>query len=488
MSATQDRTPSPTGPVSPAEVARVKQKAATLSVIASVVLTLAKFGAALVSGSLALMTDALQGLIDIGSTLFTWFAVRAADRPADDEHHYGHGKFEALAALLETAILFGLSGAILWEAANRLWSGAEPHVAVTPLVVGVLLFSLMVDATRWRTLSTVAKETRSEALSAEALHFATDFVGTALVLVGLVLARMGVPLADSATALALAIFMIVTAFRLGRRTLDTLIDAAPKGLAERLREAAANVPGVVDIEWLKLRPAGGVVQGEIGIQVSRTLPLDRVTAIKDDLLRALLAAEPDVALTVTANPVQVDDETVLERVLLIALKLKVPVHHVSVHMIGERLAVSLDMEVDALLPLGDAHEIASRLENAIRAEFGGETEVDTHIEPMETGQPSGHNAPWEVVEAIGKAIAQEAARLAETGGPIRDIHSVRVRETRNGLVVNYHCRADGALDVAAVHMAVDKIERRVREARPDVCRLVSHAEPAVTAGSPYALP
>jgi divalent metal cation (Fe/Co/Zn/Cd) transporter len=94
-----------------------------------------------------------------------------------------------------------------------------------------------------------------------------------------------------------------------------------------------------------------------------------------------------------------------------------------------------------------------------------------------------------VVEAIGKAIAQEAARLAEAGGPIRDVHSVRVRETRNGLVVNYHCRADAALDVAAVHLAVDKIERKVREARPDVCRLVSHAEPAVSLSEkPYALP
>jgi cation diffusion facilitator family transporter len=488
MSETQDRTPNPTVPVSPAEVSRVKQKAATFSVIASIVLTLAKFGAAILSGSLALMTDALQGLIDIGSTMFTWFAVRAADKPADDEHHYGHGKFEALAALLETAILFGLSGAILWEAANRLWSGSEPHVAVTPLVIGVLLFSLMVDATRWRTLTMVAKETRSEALAAEALHFATDFVGTALVLLGLILTRMGVPMADSATALALAVFMIATAVKLGRRTVDTLIDAAPKGVAERLRDAAQSVAGVVNVEWLRLRPAGGVIQGEIGIQVSRTLPLDRVSAIKDDLLRALAVVEPDSALTVTANPVQVDDETALERVLLIALKMKVPVHHVSVHTIGERLAVSLDMEVDAVLPLGEAHEIATRLENAIRAEFGGETEVDTHIEPMETGQPSGHNAPWEVVEAIGKAIAQEAARMAETGGPIRDIHSVRVRETRNGLVVNYHCRADAALDVAAVHRAVDKIERKVREARPDVCRLVSHAEPAITTDKPYALP
>src|SRR5690606_22480182 len=144
--------------------------------------------------------------------------------------------------------------------------------------------------------------------------------------------------------------------------------------------------------------------------------------------------------------------------------MKIPVHHVTVHTIGERLSVSLDMEVDSTLPLGEAHDIASRLEAAIRAEFGGETEVETHIEPMEIGQPAGHNAAWEVVEDIGKALSPEAAHV---GGPIRDIHSVRVRETRNGLVVNYHCRVDPALDVLAVHSAVDAIERAVRLARPN---------------------
>ncbi len=163
--------------------------------------------------------------------------------------------------------------------------------------------------------------------------------------------------------------------------------------------------------------------------------------------------------------------------LLIALKPKIPIHPATVHSIGDKLSVSLDMEVDQTLSLGEAHEIATRLENAIRAEFGGETEVETHIEPMETGQPAGHNAAWETVEDIGKALAGETARLA---GPIHDIHSVRVRQTAKGLVVNYHCRVDPALDVAAVHAAVDAIERAVRIARPQVYRLVSHAEPAVS--------
>lgn len=463
----------------PAQIAQIKQRAAILSVMATILLTAAKIVGALISGSLALLTDALQGLVDVGSTLFTWFAVRASDKPADEQHHYGHGKVEALAALVETAILFTLAGAILWEAGNRLWHGLIEHVAVTPLVIGVMLLSMTVDAIRWRSLTRVARETGSEALAGEATHFSADFIGSALVLLGLVGVWYGIERADTVAAFAIAAYTAYSAYRLARRTLDTLMDAAPEGVGEKLREVARAVPGVVGINWLRVRPAGGRIHGEIGISVSRTLPLERVTAIKAQLGAALTAAEPDSEITITADPVQVDDETVLERVLLIALKLKIPVHHVTVHSIGEKLSVSLDMEVDQSLPLGEAHEIATRLESAIRAEFGGETEVETHIEPMETGQPAGHNAAWETVEDIGKALAGEAAKLA---GPIHDIHSVRVRQTAKGLVVNYHCRVDPALDVATVHGAVDAIERAVRLARPQVCRLVSHAEPAVPAG------
>ncbi|WP_298922616.1 cation diffusion facilitator family transporter, partial [uncultured Bosea sp.] len=338
MTTTQDGpATAPPERATPAQIAHIKQRAAILSVMATILLTAAKIVGALLSGSLALLTDALQGLVDVGSTLFTWFAVRASDKPADDEHHYGHGKVEALAALVETAILFTLAGAILWEAGNRLWNNIIEHVAVTPIVIGVMLLSMTVDAIRWRSLTKVAQETGSEALAGEATHFSADFIGSALVLLGLIGVWYGVERADTLAAFAIAAYTAFSAYRLARRTLDTLMDAAPEGVSERLHEAARMVPGVVGINWLRVRPAGGRVHGEIGISVSRTLPLERVTAIKAELAAALMLTEPSAEITITADPVQVDDETALERVLLIALKLKIPVHHVTVHSIGDKL-------------------------------------------------------------------------------------------------------------------------------------------------------
>src|SRR5215469_18000633 len=100
-----------------------KQQVALSSVAASAGLTLAKGVVGLSTGSLAILSEAAHSLIDFAATLMTYFAVRIADKPADAEHHYGHGKVENVAALAETALLFVLSGVVAWEAVQRLFGG-----------------------------------------------------------------------------------------------------------------------------------------------------------------------------------------------------------------------------------------------------------------------------------------------------------------------------------------------------------------------------
>jgi cation diffusion facilitator family transporter len=456
-----------------ARVARLKERAAMVSVIASIVLTLGKALAAYLSGSLALLSEAAHGLIDIAATLTTWFAIRAADKPADDEHHYGHGKIESVAALAECALLFALAGAVAWEAGTRLWSGAHPTIEVTPIVIGVLVIAILIDATRWRALHIIARATFSEALAADALHFASDLVSTVLTLFGLVMVLAGFKHGDTVAALGVALFITSAATKLAIRTIGTLVDTAPKGMRERLEEAALKVPGVASVEWLRLRPGGGRTHGEIGVKVSRTLPLEQVADIKQVLAGALAVAAPNTEITITANPVQTDDENALERVMMIAAKLRVPIHHFTLQQLGNRACISLDMEVDSAMTLGAAHELATRLEADIRADFGADTEVETHLEPLVMAARDGQNATKDTVAGIAATLAAAAAE----GSIIHDVHSVRVRLTEAGLIVNFHCRADRGLDVAAVHAAVDEIERRLRQSRDDVARVVGHAEP-----------
>ncbi len=163
--------------------AALKEKVAFGSIAASFLLTIGKIAAGLASGSLALLSEGAHNALDTGATILTYFAVREANKPADERHPYGRTKFESLSALAETGLLAGLACFVLVAAIRRLWVGAEPVEASWP-VFAVLLVSIGVDVTRWLTLRAVAQKTGSHALAADAMHFASDLIGTALVLAG----------------------------------------------------------------------------------------------------------------------------------------------------------------------------------------------------------------------------------------------------------------------------------------------------------------
>ena len=175
----------------------------------------------------------------------------------------------------------------------------------------------------------------------------------------------------------------------------------------------------------------------------------------------------------TANPRAVDTETVLERVLFAAAQEREPIHHVTVQQIDGAKSVSFDIELDGRMSLGAAHEIASRLEKAVRAELGPLIEVDTHIEPLEVRELSGRDVGPSLTGEIAAALARHAAE----SGIITEIHDVRARQTPAGLVVNYHCRVDPVLSVDEVHSGVNALDHEVRADFTAITRIVGHAEP-----------
>src|SRR6266513_1334850 len=163
----------------------VKQKVALTSIAASAGLTAAKAVVGVMSGSLGLLSEAAHSLIDLGATVMTYFAVRLSGKPADAEHHYGHGKIESVSALAATALLFVLAGVVMWEAAKRLMSAEPPEVEATPWAFAVIVLSIGVDFWRARALHRTAKKTSSHALEADALHFSSDMWSSSAVLIGL---------------------------------------------------------------------------------------------------------------------------------------------------------------------------------------------------------------------------------------------------------------------------------------------------------------
>ncbi len=450
---------------------RRKRRAALISVAASAGLTLLKLAAGALSGSLALLSEGVHNALDIAASGLTYFAVGIADKPADEGHPFGHEKVEAIAALAQTAFLFALS---IGVAALALWRIGEPgEIEAGGFAFAVIFISIVVDVVRWRALSRVAAETGSDAIAADALHYAGDLVASVLVLAGLAATRAGLPAADALAALGVAVFIAVSGFRLGKRTVDALLDAAPEGLADDVRMALGEVGGVVGVDYLRMRRSGAGATGELGLFVSRTQSLEGVAAIKTRVAALISRRWPRVKLTIAANPQALDDETLLQRVLLAAARRRLFVHHVTIQRVGERVTASLDLEVEGKTPLGAAHEVASRLEQAIAAEFDGGVEVDTHIEPMETRELPGREAD----SALTAAVAACLGRAVAKSRLLRDVHHVRVRASEAGYHGVFHCLADPNATVEAVHEDVDRLERAARAEFPDIARIIGHAEP-----------
>jgi cation diffusion facilitator family transporter len=430
----------------------------------------AKFVVGVAIGSLALISEALHSSVDLVATVVTWMVVRVSDRPADEEHHYGHGKIESLSALGVIAMLYVLAGGILVAAWARLREGAPPPV-LSAIPFAVLLLDIAVNLWRARALHRTARATSSQALAADALHFASDVLGSITVIAGLALSGLGYRWGDAAAAIAVAVVIAALGLRLARSTVETLLDRAPEGASAKACAAIEAVPGVVGVERLRVRMVGPTHFIDAIVHVPRTFPIDRVEEIKRRAQDAVASALGDADLTFTAVPVARDNESVRERIMVIARNSGLAVHHVTVHDLGSKLTVSIDLEVDGAMALNAAHDIAHELEHCIREEFG-DVEVDTHIEPLEPELPLGSDAPPARVEVIKVALACFAA-----GSPIRDIHNVRVRDTEAGEIVNFHCRAASSMSVIKVHENVDEIERALRRAFPTVKRVISHAEP-----------
>src|ERR1700722_12857562 len=305
------------------EHSTLKQRAAAASIVASTILAALKLVAGFASGSLALLSEGAHNTIDIGASALTLFAVREADKPADAEHPFGHAKIEAVAALAETGLLAALAIGVAIQALERI-HGGEATVDVNAFAIGAILFSIVVDVVRWRTLAHVARTTSSHALSADALHYSSDLVASVLVLVGLIATRAGYAYADALAAIGVAGFIAVAGYRLGRTTIDALVDRAPEGLTDPIKSLVMHDTSVAGIEAIRLRPSGPKIVGDIIVSVSRTLPLERVAGIKAERQSRIARKWPQAELTITANPLALDNETILERVLVTAARRGLP--------------------------------------------------------------------------------------------------------------------------------------------------------------------
>jgi cation diffusion facilitator family transporter len=259
-----------------------KSRVAFFSVLAAILLTSFKILVGVLTNSLGILSEALHSGLDLVAAVITLFAVRVADKPADKTHNYGHGKVENLSALVETLLLFATCFWIINEAISRLTTDKQ-EIEVTFWSYAVVIVSIAIDFTRSRALSRVAKKHKSQALEADALHFSTDIWSSSVVLLGLICANFGFISADAIAALVVALIVIYVSYKLGKRSIDGLLDKTPEDEVAKIESVLELAKGIIRYHDLRVRTMGAETLVEINIHVTPGITIEKAHQISHEV-------------------------------------------------------------------------------------------------------------------------------------------------------------------------------------------------------------
>ena len=463
------------------EEVKEKKRAALLSVASALLLVSLKTFLVLRTGSLGVLSEALHSGLDLIAAIITFLSVRMSDRPADEKHPYGHGKFENFSAFVETGLLLLTALYIIYEAFSRLFfRSVDIEPSLTAIVI--LLCALGVDLTRARALANVAKKYSSDALEADALHFSTDVWSTIVVIAGVGLVWAGetwnlpyLIYADAIAALAVAAVILWVGSRLGRRTVDALLDAAPEGLQQEIARAIARMDGVLDVDRIRVRRAGNRHFVDATVSVARTASLEQVHELSDAIEKRVGEIVPSDVM-VHAEPRAPQGEHLFEAIRAVAQRMGLGIHDVSALQQQGKLFVELHLEVDENLSLRDAHRQATALEEGIRELRDGPIDVNIHIEPLgrHIAMPDAGGGE---MKQLSRSVEDFLNSLPAEFDELVNCHNVHTRQVEHHILVSCHCTMKGALPITQIHDVTATLEDRVKERFPQIHRVTIHPEP-----------
>jgi len=425
------------------------------------------------TGSIGILSEAAHSGLDFGAAALTWFAVRISDKPADNKHHYGHTKVENITALIEAGLLIITSAWIIYAAIQRLVEGST-EIEFSWYAIAVLVLSILVDFSRSRALKKVARETNSAALEADALHFSSDILSSAVVLLGLLFVFFGIPWADAVAGIFVAVLVAFAAFNLGKKTIDVLIDAAPEGITEKISAITTKIPGVITIEKIRVKPTGSLIFIEMVVTVNRTLSIEKIQDICTAIEQHVRKSFPVADMTIDTRPIALNSETIVERVHVISLNHNLHAHNIATNMHEMKKHITFDVEIDQRLSIKQAHDIVTALEEDLHREFDDDLDICIHLDPLRCEERKSRALlPQE--EVLVRNIIINAATGIEN---IQDVHDIRIRKTdKHKLFITLHCSFNDEVLLEEVHALTSRLEGAIYQTIPEACRVIIHAEP-----------
>jgi cation diffusion facilitator family transporter len=463
-----------------------KRSAALFSVLAAFGVTFLKLLTGLLTGSLGMLSEAAHSGIDLIAAGITLFSVQVSDRPADADHTYGHGKIESLSAAVEAVLMLASCIWIFSEAIRRIVFREHLNLDFSVWPFAVLLLAITVDFTRSRKLHRIARETKSEALEADAIHFRTDIWSSIAVLLGLAATYTGqhwhipqLELADPIAAIFVACIILYVTWQLARRTIDALTDATPpeaRAQNPQLIRELASIDGVLSVDRVRTRRSGPSYFADVTLGMPRNLTFQRSEQITTAATAAVQRHLPGADVIVHSIPTASRAESVHDRIRAVAARSNLNIHDVSVQEYHHQLHVEQHLEVDEKMTLRAAHALVTQLESEMRREVPEISSILTHIE----SEPATIERP-ESLER-DRQLEVRLRRTARAFPEILDIHEVFVTRAHNNgadrIQVSCHCTLPDDLPMSRVHEIITELENAFKLDCPEVSRLLIHPEPA----------
>ncbi len=407
----------------------------------------------LIVNSLAVLSDGLHALLDVFSTLMLFFAARASIKPPDEEHTYGHEKFEAIGGLIAGIILVAVALLVFYEAAIRLLGNVRVNEGLELAGFFAIGYTLCVDFFRI-TIFRRAGSTHSTSVRAGFYDAISDLSSTVIALLGFGLATLGFYNGDSLASIFLGSMLIYLSIKLTRTSITELSDATSKDMAQKIQKAILSERGVLRNERLRTRQVGSKTFIETTVIVSDTMSLDEAHALASRIETKLTKAFGTVDSTIHIEPSE-SAMGMKQRVEKLAKVEGVQeVHEISTIYATGRLYITLHAIVDPKLSVEEAHNIAERIEKNMYSAIKQLEHVTVHVEPF------GETLSVEVGdEQLKSIIANVTDGFAEN----LQVDKVLTYVAGEKRYINLDCCFTKQITIAEAHELASRIEKEVKE-------------------------
>ncbi len=447
-----------------------RELAAKKGILAGALLTAVEFTGGLVSGSLGLLSSASNTLTDFMAAVMTFFAVRESSKPPDEVHMYGHEKIESATAIGEILLLFIACSWILYTAFLRLMSGGQ-EIELLWVALGINFASIVIDMFAYLNLKGSSKKHKSQVMEAGALHFMNDLLIAVVVIIGLVFYSFGAWYADSIAALCIVGYTIYSGLNVIRDSFSTLMDIAPKGVLNEIKEQILMVDGVKDCHHLRVRRAGSKFFVDAHVEIDGQIPLNQAHSIASSIEEQIVRVFPDSDILIHTEPHTGEDPIAVIRNIASQISEIKNIHGIAVETLGEKLSVSYHLELEPEISVKSAHEIANRLEERLKTELKNVSAIVSHLEPT-IGLVESHYSP-QLSSSLQKRITQVCQSLSE----VRSVHEVQILNRYGRYSVTLHCAIDDSMTLVQAHEVATKIEEKIKMTDEKIDQVIVHCEP-----------